>query len=61
MPRLSYSIPEAEIASGVSRATLYRRIASGELRRVKVGRRSLIPVDALAALCGQASPSTGGD
>jgi excisionase family DNA binding protein len=38
--------------SNLSRATLYREIARGYLRMVKVGKRSLIPADALEKLCG---------
>jgi hypothetical protein len=50
--RLGYSFAEAEVISSLSRATLYREIARGRLRRVKVGKRSVIPADALACLCG---------
>src|SRR5262249_13726406 len=49
-PRLSYSLSEAEVLSGLSRATLYRRIADGSLRTAKVGRRRLVPADGLASL-----------
>jgi excisionase family DNA binding protein len=52
LSRLGYSIAEAEIVTNLSRATLYRAVASGRLRLVKVGRRSLIPAPDLAALCG---------
>jgi excisionase family DNA binding protein len=55
IPRLGFTMDEAAIASSLSRRSLYRAVARGELRRVKVGRRSLIPADALEALCGQAS------
>ena len=41
---------EAEIYSGLSRATLYRLIAAGILESRKVGRRCLIPVEALDRL-----------
>jgi excisionase family DNA binding protein len=51
--RLAYSFAEAEVASSLSRATLYREVARGRLRLVKVGKRSLIPADALAKLCGR--------
>ncbi len=44
------SIIEAARASGLSRATLYRSIASGQLKTVKIGARRLVPVHALDAL-----------
>jgi excisionase family DNA binding protein len=52
LQRLGYSFAEAEVISNLSRSTLYREVARGRLRRVKVGKRSLIPADALATLCG---------
>jgi excisionase family DNA binding protein len=48
--RLVYSIQEAAHACGLSRATLYRLIAAGKLRTVKVGARRLVPVEAIDAL-----------
>ena len=50
--RLAYSFAEAESLSGLSRSTLYRLMASGQLKTVLLGRRRLIPRDALEALCG---------
>ena len=52
VPRLGYSLAEAELASGLSRSSLYRAIARGDLRREKVGGRTIIPAAELAALCG---------
>lgn len=51
--RLAYSFAEAESLSGLSRSTLYRLMASGQLKTVLLGRRRLIPRDALEALCGK--------
>ena len=48
--RLAMSIREAEHASGLSRATLYRLIASGRLMTLKIGARRLVTVGALDAL-----------
>jgi excisionase family DNA binding protein len=36
-PKISFSFAEAELLTGVSRATLYRAIQSGELRSVRGG------------------------
>ena len=52
VPRLGYSLAEAELASGLSRSSLYRAIARGDLRREKVGGRTIIPAAEFAALCG---------
>ncbi len=40
--RRAISIREAQSYSGLSRATLYRRIEAGEIRKLKVGRKALI-------------------
>jgi excisionase family DNA binding protein len=47
---LSYKIDDAAAALGVSQRTIYNLIDAGKLRRVKVGRRSLIPATDLRAL-----------
>ncbi len=45
--RLAYSIPEFMRDAGLgSRSTVYKEIAEGRLKTVKVGRRRLIPADA---------------
>lgn len=38
----------AEQLGGVSRSTLYQLLRSGELASVKIGRRRLIPAEAIA-------------
>jgi predicted DNA-binding transcriptional regulator AlpA len=53
--RLALSIRESEQASGLSRATLYRLIATGRLKTSKVGARRIIPVGALEALLNEGS------
>lgn len=40
--KLAYRIDEAVKASGLGRTFLYERIASGELKSVKIGGRRLI-------------------
>lgn len=52
--RLSYTVPEAARALGVSERSIYNRIYDGTLTRVRVGRRVLIPAAALRALAGAA-------
>ena len=46
----AYRINEAVAAYRLSRSTLYKLIAAGTLRTVKIGGRRLIPRDALEAL-----------
>jgi excisionase family DNA binding protein len=48
--RRVYLVDEAAAAYRLSRSTLYKLMAAGTLRSVKVGGRRLIPVEALEAL-----------
>lgn len=47
METLAYKINEVVEVTGVSRSTLYEAIARGELRAIKLGRRTLIRVEDL--------------
>lgn len=48
MARLLHPIPEAaDVLGGMSRSSLYEKIASGEIAAVKVGRRTYIAHDEL--------------
>jgi excisionase family DNA binding protein len=51
--RLGYSVPEAAEVLGVSRALVYQLLRTGELRSLKLGRRRIIPRDALGELLGR--------
>ena len=51
-PRLGYSLAELEVLIGLSRSTLHRMVARGELETVKRGRRRLVPADQVERLCG---------
>ena len=48
--KLAYSIKEACRASSLGRTTLYAHIKSGRLKTIKVGGRTLIPVESLESL-----------
>lgn len=48
--RLALTVPEAHQAVGISRSSLYLLISDGTLASFKIGKRRLIPVDALEAL-----------
>ncbi len=43
LPKLGWSFAELEVAAGLSRATLYRLLASGELATMKIRGRRLVP------------------
>ena len=49
MDEMLLGLPEVIRVSGLSRTKLYELMASGELESVKIGRRRLVPVAALAA------------
>ena len=49
-PRLCYSIKESMQATSLRKSTIYNHIAAGRLKVVRVGRRTLIPVESLRAL-----------
>jgi excisionase family DNA binding protein len=49
-PKLAYSVREACAATTLGKTTLYSHIASGRLRVVRVGGRTLIPAESLRAL-----------
>lgn len=54
VPRLAYSIAETEVMSGLSRSSLYRLMAAGQLKTVLRGRRRLVPVQELQKLVTEA-------
>ena len=45
-----YSVPDLAARLGVSRQTLYNKISLGLIPRVKFGRKTLIPEDAVRSL-----------
>ena len=49
--RFGYSPTEAAVATGLSLSTVNRKLAAGELKSVKVGRRRVIPTAELERLC----------
>jgi hypothetical protein len=46
---LAASIPDACRISGLSRSEIYRRLATGDIRAIKSGARTLIVMDSLRA------------
>ncbi|HWG75362.1 MAG TPA: excisionase family DNA-binding protein [Steroidobacteraceae bacterium] len=51
LPRFAFTVSEAAESSTLSRRKLYELIDSGQLRTVKIGKRRLVPRDALERLC----------
>ncbi len=47
MTRLLHSIPDAAEQLGIGRSTTYELIVAGQLKTVKIGRRTLISHDEL--------------
>jgi excisionase family DNA binding protein len=45
--KLAYGIDELTLLIGISRASLYRAIARGDLKSTKIGRRTLVSKEAL--------------
>ena len=49
-PVLTVTVREAVRATGLGKTTLFKLLDEGTLRRVKVGKRTLIPFDELKKL-----------
>ena len=50
LPRLAVSIPKACAAIGLGRTAFYALVKAGQIRVVKLGRRTLVPMEELAKL-----------
>jgi len=50
--RFGYSPTETAVAIGVSLSTVNRKLATGELKSIKIGRRRVVPRDELEKLLG---------
>ena len=55
---LAVRIPDAVRMTGIGRSKLYELIASGDLETIKIGRCTLVTVDALKALLAKARADT---
>lgn len=49
-PKIAYSIKEACEATSLGRTTLYKYIAEGRLKAIRIGGRTVIPAGGLQAL-----------
>lgn len=50
LPEIGFSIREACRTSSLGRTTIYKHVASGRLRAVRIGGRTVIPAESLLAL-----------
>lgn len=50
MNRLTYSVADAVEALSVGKTTLYKLIAEGRIKTIKIGSRTLIPADIVHSL-----------
>lgn len=58
MTRLLHPLPEVMTLIGIGRSTLYELIANGEIKVVKIGRRTLVPHDELERFVKELSDSS---
>jgi len=54
--KLAYSIPEAAQALGIGRTLAIKLVQQGQLRSIKLGRRRLVPAEALEELLARGAP-----
>ena len=60
MSRLAVTVPEAaEMLGGVHVNTIWSLLRRGELRRVKVGSRTVIPLDSIDTFLNGEGPADG--
>lgn len=48
--RRAYTIPEVRHVLRCSKSTAYELLKSGELKRLKIGKKTLVPVESVEAL-----------
>ncbi|MCU1485981.1 MAG: Helix-turn-helix domain protein [Actinomycetia bacterium] len=56
--RLTLTVPEAAVALGISRALAYELVARGQLPSLRLGRRIVVPRQALERLIGEADATS---
>lgn len=54
------SIPDVQVALGISRSTAFRLIQIGKLESVKIGRRTLVRVSSIRSLAGEGAANENG-
>ncbi len=56
--RKTYSVAETAKVLGIGRSAAYQAVKAGEIPSIRIGRRLLVPVQALEQLLSTAKPST---
>ena len=56
--RKTYSVAETAKVLGIGRSAAYQAVKAGEIPSIRIGRRLLVPVQALEQLLSTATPST---
>jgi len=56
--RKTYSVAETAKVLGIGRSAAYQAVNAGEIPSIRIGRRLLVPVQALEQLLSTAKPST---
>jgi hypothetical protein len=54
---IAMPLARASLVSGLSRSELYRRLAAGDIKAVKAGKRTLIVADSLRAFLARLPPA----
>ncbi|WP_029623600.1 helix-turn-helix domain-containing protein [Sphingomonas sp. PAMC 26617] len=55
MDPVTVTVEDAKKALGIGHTTIYRLFNEGKLDTVKIGRRTLVKIDSIRALVGQAA------
>ncbi len=58
MQKRTYTVEEAGEILGIGRSAAYQGVRTGEIPAIRIGRRLLVPVQALEQLLSTAKPST---
>ena len=58
MKKRTYTVEEAAKILGIGRSAAYQAVGTGEIPAIRIGKRWLVPVQALEQLLSTAKPST---
>ncbi len=61
MQKRTYSVEEAAKILGIGRSAAYQAVRTGEIPAIRIGKRLLIPVQALEQLLSTATRDRGGE
>jgi len=61
MQKRTYSVEEAAKILGIGRSAAYQAVGTGEIPAIRIGKRLLVPVQALEQLLSTATRDRGGE